>query len=589
VLRIVVVLYRQRLRSVRGLLQLLAAAGVPAGVIVHVVINRDELRRARTRVHRLQLQPELSVEVCYQQNVGGVAAAYNLVIGTAGSEDILIILDGDSRPPREYFRQIWELRGTLLSRRAFACPQMFSRSMRISPYRLHGIAPIVLQGELSDTQLAFADGVGVINCCLSGSIRAFREVDGFREQLGLDLSDVAWSLAAAQRDAQLLLLPISVPHDLSMRSQGFSRPRLQRYLVACWRLARERRDYAGYMRLALRGLRAAWSGGDRTADESVPAQARESALPVHDAANCRIAVIVCTHNGAQFIVEQLDSIERQSAPVHELHVFDWNSTDGTAACIRTWANGGERRRKLTRFYQMNTAPGPARSFLHALDEVASKSAAELILIADQDDVWAVDKVRSFVEQYAGRFGAFDLAYSDARVLRANGEVVPTFYGRGSPYRRPGAPLDASVLLTNPAIGMTMCLRRAWLVQVRTAFELYWLMHDWALLILAWLTGARVRYLDAPLVTYRQHGGNVLGAWAGRSILSRALVVGRHVRNVRRQLQSALRAATVLGVSPARTAEATMLEGRLARVRAAADSDLLSGRYRFLLALSFLLF
>jgi len=79
--------------------------------------------------------------------------------------------------------------------------------------------------------------------------------------------------------------------------------------------------------------------------------------------------------------------------------------------------------------------------------------------------------------------------------------------------------------------------------------------------LAGLTDARIRYLGAPLVIYRRHGGNV-----------------------RRQLQSALRSAAVLGVSPARTAEAAVLEVRLPGVRAAAD-----GRYRFLLALSFLLY
>ena len=589
VLRIVLVLYRQRLRHVRGLLRLLTVSRVPAPLVVSVVINRDVLRTPRSRVRQLSLQPDLAVEVCYQHNAGGVAAAYNFVIGAASPNDILVILDGDSRPPPEYFRQIWDQRGALLSNLAFACPQMLSNAMRISPYRLRGIVPTVLSGDLSGASLAFAGGFGVINCCLSGSIRAFREIDGFREHLCLDLSDVAWSMAAARRDAKIVLLPISVEHDLSMRSHGFSRARLRRYLVACWRLARDSGEYAGWVRLVLRGLRAAWISEARAPRDGARVVAPQNALATQVPATCRIAVIVCTHNGERFIAEQLDSIERQSAPVDELHVFDWNSTDGTATCIETWVCGTERRREITRFHAMSSAPGPARSFLHALDEVTRSSAAELILLADQDDVWATDKVRSFLQQYTGRTGAFDLAYSDVRVLSADGEIVPTFYGRGSPYRRPGAPLDKSALLTNPAIGMTMCLRRAWLMQVRTAFDLYWLMHDWALLILAWLTGARVRYLDAPLVTYRQHGSNVLGAWAGRSLLSRALVVGRHVRNVRRQLQSALSAAVVLDVPQARTAELATLERRIARVRAAADSNLLSPRYRVLLALSFLLF
>jgi GT2 family glycosyltransferase len=589
VLRIVVVLYRQRLRHVRALLRLLTAAELPAHLIVSVVINRDVLRTARSRVRRLSLQSGLAVEVCYQHNAGGVAAAYKFVIGSASPDDILILLDGDSRPQPEYFRRICELRSVLVADLVFACPHMFSDAMRISPYRLRGIVPVVLSGELSDARLAFAAGFGVINCCLSGSARAFREVDGFRDDLGLDLSDVAWSRAAARRDAKIVLLPLSVAHDLSMRSRGFSRARLRRYLLACWRLGHDSRDYAGSLRLAMRGLRAAWISDTRAVSDSSHSLAPPSALAAADATTCRIAVIVCTHNGERFINEQLDSIETQSAPVHELHIFDWRSTDGTATCIETWARGSERRREMTRFYPMSSTPGPARSFLHALDEVARSSAAELIFLADQDDVWAADKVRRFLERYTGQDGAFDLAYSDVRVLRADGELLPSFYGPGSPYRRPGAPLDKSALLTNPAIGMTMCLRRAWLMQVRAAFDLYWLMHDWALLILAWLTGAHVRYLDAPLVTYRQHGGNVLGAWAGRSMLRRALAVGRHVRNVRRQLESALSAAALIGVPQVRATELATLERRIVRVRAAADSHLLSPRYRVLLALSFLMF
>jgi GT2 family glycosyltransferase len=589
VLRIVVVLYRQRLRHIRGLLRHLTAAELPAELILDVIINRDVLRTARSRVRRLSLRPGLALEVCCQRNAGGVAAAYNFVLGRADADDVLILLDGDSRPPPEYFSRICELRGLLRSSLVFACPQMFSGALRISPYRLRGIAPVVLSGALLDARLPFGDGFGVINCCLSGSVRAFREVDGFRERLGLDLSDVAWSRAAARHDAQIVLLPLSVPHDLSMRSQGFSRARLRRYLVACWRLARDSSDYAGLLRLAMRGLRAAWSSATRSAGDSSHAVAPRDSPNASDAATCRIAVIVCTHNGERFITEQLDSIETQSAPVHELHIFDWSSTDGTARSIQTWAGGNERRREMTRFYPMTSAPGPARSFLHALDAVARSSAAELILLADQDDVWSVDKVHTFLQQYTDRAGAFDLAYSDARVLRANGELLPSFYGPGSPYRRPGAPLDKSALLTNPAIGMTMCLRRAWLMQVRAAFDLYWLMHDWALLILAWLTGARVRYLDAPLVTYRQHGQNVLGAWAGRSMLRRAAGAGRHIRNVRRQLQSAVSAAAMLAVSQERAAELATLERRIVRVRAAADSSLLSPRYRVLLALSFLMF
>ncbi|HET9445450.1 MAG TPA: glycosyltransferase [Steroidobacteraceae bacterium] len=306
----------------------------------------------------------------------------------------------------------------------------------------------------------------------------------------------------------------------------------------------------------------------------------------HRAALPRTAVVICTHNGERFVREQLDSIDAQNLPVEEIHVFDWNSTDGTMAKVRQWAANREPRRMIA-IHEAAVAPGPALSFLQALQSVLRSSAADLILLADQDDIWAVDKVQALVDEYRGARAGFDMAFSDVRVLRADGSILPTFYGPGSPYRRPGAAFDSSILLTNPVIGMTLCLRREWLLRVQAALDLHWIMHDWALAILCWLTSARLRYLDRPLVTYRQHTANTLGAWTNRSMLNRARGVRRHVRNVRGQLQSVRSAARLLGVPAARIAEVAELDGRFGQAKAAARSTLLSARYRFLVALSLL--
>lgn len=301
----------------------------------------------------------------------------------------------------------------------------------------------------------------------------------------------------------------------------------------------------------------------------------------------RTAVVICTHNGERFVREQLESIDEQSLPVGEIHIFDWNSSDGTVATVRRWADAGSERRGTVVIHEAKVAPGPAVSFLRALSAVLRDSSAELILLADQDDIWAVDKVRALVDEYCGDRGRFDLAFSDVRVLRNDGSVLPTFYGQGSPYRRPCAPFDNSILLTNPVIGMTLCLRREWLLQVQAALDLYWIMHDWGLAILCWLTCGRLRYLDRQLVTYRQHATNTLGAWTDRSMLDRVLAVRRHVRNVRRQLHSAQGAARLLAAPAAKLNEIAQLTRRLGQAKAAARSTLLSARYRFLIALALL--
>jgi glycosyltransferase involved in cell wall biosynthesis len=305
----------------------------------------------------------------------------------------------------------------------------------------------------------------------------------------------------------------------------------------------------------------------------------------------RTAVVMCTHNGAPHVENQLDSILAQSLAVDELHVFDWNSTDGTQGIVEDWLLRRATSPLAAQLHLRQEAPGPARSFLHALAQVTESSRAELVFLSDQDDIWSHGKVSAFVQQYCAETDGFDLAFSDARVVSDAGSTAfPSFYGPGSPYLRPRNSLDQSMLVTNPAIGMTMCLRRAWLAKVGSAFDNFWIMHDWALMALAWLTHAQVQFLDAPLVDYRQHGSNALGASINRSILSRAGRIREHVVNVRRQIDSMRAAAESLGVEGTAAAElAAASSGRWRPARVAAQSKMLRPHYRALLCGALLIF
>lgn len=257
VLRVVVVLYRSRLRTLRSLLNALAAANIESPVVVGVVINRDNLRWRRREPRRVSVAAGTAMEICFQDNAGGVASAYNLVIERGEPSDVMIILDADSHLPAAYFAEVWAHRATLRAGLAFVSPELISGSLRISPYRLAGMVPFAIEGELLRSQpLPFASGIGVINAGLAGSINAFRHVNGFSRHIGLDLSDIAWSLQAGRCQAGLTLLSTTHSHHLSIRSKGFGLRRLRRYLAACWRLAVQTRDVYGGLRLALRGLRA---------------------------------------------------------------------------------------------------------------------------------------------------------------------------------------------------------------------------------------------------------------------------------------------------------------------------------------------
>ena len=98
----------------------------------------------------------------------------------------------------------------------------------------------------------------------------------------------------------------------------------------------------------------------------------------------RISVVLCTYNGAAFLREQLDSIVRQSYPLHELIIQDDGSTDDTAAIAQEYV----QRYSYIQF-RINKGPhGYNPNFFSAFRQASG----DYIAISDQDDIWEPTKI-----------------------------------------------------------------------------------------------------------------------------------------------------------------------------------------------------
>jgi glycosyltransferase involved in cell wall biosynthesis len=96
----------------------------------------------------------------------------------------------------------------------------------------------------------------------------------------------------------------------------------------------------------------------------------------------RISVCMATHNGARFIRRQLETILTQLAPGDEVVISDDSSTDGTLEIIDSFDD------PRIRLFTGNTFFGPIFNFENAL----RKAMGEIIVLADQDDIWLDGKV-----------------------------------------------------------------------------------------------------------------------------------------------------------------------------------------------------
>ena len=240
-------------------------------------------------------------------------------------------------------------------------------------------------------------------------------------------------------------------------------------------------------------------------------------------------VIICCHNGANYIQSQLESIIRQTVEPNKIFVFDWASTDDTVKLVAKILTG--KWSKRTCLIKMTIAPGPGRSFLEAFRYISSKEkSCDYFFISDQDDFWLPTKIEDvFKELCVGDFDAIfhDVTLADEHLKELNQE----FY-RAPFYKKP-VQLDSTVLLLNPVIGMTLCVSSKILKEFSDShFKLFFNLHDWPLAIFIHFNNYKLRFLNKKLVIYRQHANNILG---GKHKIPNISKISNHFQKVSSQL------------------------------------------------------
>lgn len=236
----------------------------------------------------------------------------------------------------------------------------------------------------------------------------------------------------------------------------------------------------------------------------------------------KIIILMATYNGENFIEEQLDSVLDQSFTDFSLFAGDDGSTDGTRKILERYKEKLSDRVNL--FY--NEYPvGVRKNFLNLLSSALDK--AEYFMFCDQDDVWDKDKIKltlKTMKVMEKRYGKKTplLVYTDLSICDEKLTVI-------SPSMRKASGFDninslARLLVENKVTGNTVMINSALAsLALRTPVEELAQnieVHDRYLALLACCTG-RTAYIDIPLVRYRQHSKNLLGA--KKSFLKEALL------------------------------------------------------------------
>lgn len=258
----------------------------------------------------------------------------------------------------------------------------------------------------------------------------------------------------------------------------------------------------------------------------------------------KTAILLATYNGVKYLREQVESLYRQTYTEWTLYVSDDGSTDGTIELLaeyeRTKKNfvvlrrrEGEKERGTGDSIKQRKG-GAKENFLWLLEQVD----ADYYFFCDQDDIWREDKMAVEMERMlkeqnvqspiVGEASAIQaqlktaesqhestkfkpmVVFSDLYVTDAQMNVMCESFHHYSGIRPQLINSFNEAGGVNHVTGCTMLINRMAKACVKlpaTAAA----MHDSWVTLCVLKAGGTLAYVQQPLVYYRQHGGNTLGA------------------------------------------------------------------------------
>jgi hypothetical protein len=237
----------------------------------------------------------------------------------------------------------------------------------------------------------------------------------------------------------------------------------------------------------------------------------------------KLAILLSTYNGGKFLKEQLDSLLGQTYTNFIIVVRDDGSADDSVEILQGYADGHPDRFHLvgnaaTDNNDSDDNLGACGSFSLLMDYVFQHK-TELgleqayMMFCDQDDVWYENKIERELQCMLETEAQLDqdapaLVHSDLAVVSENQDMIAISFTRyqGLETERNSF---CNLAISNLVTGCTALINEA---AARKALPIPEgaIMHDWWLGLVAAGFG-QIVFIDAPLVYYRQHGSNTIGA------------------------------------------------------------------------------
>ncbi len=235
-----------------------------------------------------------------------------------------------------------------------------------------------------------------------------------------------------------------------------------------------------------------------------------------------VEVLLATYNGERYLGEQLQSIAAQRGAAVRILASDDGSTDATRAVLPALAAQWGR-------IPLQVIDGPRRGFAENFRHLVARASADADYYAfsDQDDIWLPDKFeRAIAWLSAAGEGTAALYCGRTLTIGESGQAK----GMSPLFAKP--PSFRNAVIQSIAGGNTMLMnRRAFDLLRESCRRTGFVTHDWWSYMIVTGSGGQIRYDAEPLIRYRQHEQNLIGAnnsWRARMYRMRFVMSGRFI-------------------------------------------------------------
>ncbi|PCJ51054.1 MAG: hypothetical protein COA74_00900 [Gammaproteobacteria bacterium] len=218
-----------------------------------------------------------------------------------------------------------------------------------------------------------------------------------------------------------------------------------------------------------------------------------------------IAIALATFNGESYLEEQINSILSQSYESWDLYICDDGSSDSTPDILIRLAKSDSRINIIEKPFK--EPPSHYNNFHRLLTYIQGKGYPYFAL-CDQDDVWATNKLSEQIK-ILEKDSKTTLCHSDLSVVNEHLNLIHESFCILNKFNFVSMKLMRFLMLDNFAVGCTIVAKTE-ILEHAIPFPENLTNHDWWLAICAELFG-EIKFLNQPLVLYRQHQNNQIGS------------------------------------------------------------------------------